>query len=119
MLFKKRGNVEPIPTPTTEQSELADYYAILPPVEQHMSVPPDPIKERLFQLLKVGDVVVGRIVSLKEFGLFVQIVSVCSDKARYMEVCDIIALLPASELSDRYSKAVKVSEILSNINILC
>lgn len=112
MLFKKRNEVQPVTPSTLPQSEEADYCAILPPIEQHMGVPPEKCKDRLFRILQVGDVVIGRIVSLKEFGLFVQLVSLCSGKERYFEGSEVIALLPAAELSDRFSKAVKVREMI-------
>ena len=101
--LKNDGEEEESPTITH-----SDYYAILPPLEQYMVVPPDESRKRLFQLLHVGDVVTGRIVSIKEFGLFVQLIALCDDRARYVEKSEVIALIPAGELSDRFSKAVKV-----------
>ncbi|XP_066267503.1 tetratricopeptide repeat protein 14-like [Branchiostoma lanceolatum] len=75
-----------------------DYYAVLPPLEQFMAVPILPAKERFYKMVQSGDIVVGKIVSLKDFGFFVKLLCLTSGGARDIQDMDITALCPSSDL---------------------
>ncbi|XP_022093740.1 uncharacterized protein LOC110980955 [Acanthaster planci] len=112
LLFQQQGNED---QPLKESSpvkdaEKSDYYAILPPLEQFLEVHPDVCQERLFDVLKVGDVVVGQILSTKEFGIFAKLLALCRDTFRFLEECEVVALLPAAELRDKFSHVASVDD---------
>ena len=96
--------------PLAKDDEKSDYYAIIPPLEQFMGIDIEVCQEKVFGLLKVGDVVCGRILTTKEFGIFVKLLALCKDTSRFLEDCEVVALLPAGELRDRFSNVASVGD---------
>ncbi|KAI8495141.1 Tetratricopeptide repeat protein 14 [Branchiostoma belcheri] len=75
-----------------------DYYAVLPPLEQFMGVPMLPAKDRFYKMVQPGDTVVGKIVSMKDFGFFVKLLCLTGGAARDVQDMDITALCLSSDL---------------------
>ncbi|XP_019619821.1 PREDICTED: tetratricopeptide repeat protein 14-like isoform X4 [Branchiostoma belcheri] len=75
-----------------------DYYAVLPPLEQFMGVPILPAKDRFYKMVEPGDTVVGKIVSMKDFGFFVKLLCLTGGAARDVQDMDITALCLSSDL---------------------
>ncbi|XP_078693684.1 uncharacterized protein LOC144923196 [Branchiostoma floridae x Branchiostoma belcheri] len=75
-----------------------DYYAVLPPLEQFMGVPMLPAKDRFYKMVEPGDTVVGKIVSMKDFGFFVKLLCLTGGAARDVQDMDITALCLSSDL---------------------
>ncbi|XP_038050087.1 uncharacterized protein LOC119723484 [Patiria miniata] len=96
--------------PSAKDAEKLDYYAILPPLEQFLEVDPDVSQERLFDILKVGDAVVGQILSTKNFGIFVKLLALCQDTPRFLDECEVVALLPTGELRDKFSHVASIDD---------
>lgn len=92
------------------EAEKSDYFAILPPLEQFLHVPSKYRREHLFDILKVGDIVIGKVKSVKDFGMFLQLSCLCGEYSRYIEDCDVIALLPAADIGDRFSQKVTLED---------
>ncbi|XP_071798123.1 uncharacterized protein [Asterias amurensis] len=96
--------------PLAKDDEKSDYYAIIPPLEQFMGIDIEVCQEKVFGLLKVDDVVCGRVLTTKEFGIFVKLLALCKDTSRFLEDCEVVALLPAGELRDRFSNVASVGD---------
>ncbi|PIK57724.1 putative filaggrin [Apostichopus japonicus] len=92
------------------EAEKSDYFAILPPLEQFMKIPSKYRKKHLFGVLQAGDIVIGKVKSVKDFGMFLQLLCVCGEYSRYIEDCDVIALLPAADIGDRFSQKVQLDD---------
>lgn len=52
----------------------SDHYAIMPPLEQFMEIPSMDRRELFFRDIERGDIVIGRISSIREFGFFMVLI---------------------------------------------
>ncbi|XP_075426833.1 tetratricopeptide repeat protein 14 isoform X2 [Ascaphus truei] len=87
----------------SESNELTDYYAVMPPLEQFMEVPSREKSELFFRDVERGDVVVGRINSIREFGFFVVLISMGSGILRDLSTLEISALCPVRDVPSQSS----------------
>ncbi|XP_069753234.1 tetratricopeptide repeat protein 14 isoform X2 [Narcine bancroftii] len=78
--------------------ETEDYYAIMPPLEQLMEVPSDDKRQYFFRDIERGDIVIGRISSIREFGFFIKLISLGGDLERDIESLEITALCPIRDV---------------------
>lgn len=56
----------------------SDHYAVMPPLEQFMEIPGMDRRELFFRDIERGDIVIGRISSIREFGFFMVLICVGS-----------------------------------------
>ncbi|XP_062901720.1 tetratricopeptide repeat protein 14 isoform X1 [Mobula hypostoma] len=78
--------------------ETEDYYAIMPPLEQLMEVPGDDKRQYFFRDIERGDIVIGRVTSIREFGFFLTLISLGGDLGRDIESLEITALCPVRDV---------------------
>ncbi|XP_048460641.1 tetratricopeptide repeat protein 14 isoform X2 [Rhincodon typus] len=78
--------------------ETEDYYAIMPPIEQLMEVPSDDKRQYFFRDIERGDIVIGRVTSIRDFGFFVMLISLGGDLVRDIESLEITALCPIRDV---------------------
>ncbi|XP_078063046.1 tetratricopeptide repeat protein 14 isoform X2 [Mustelus asterias] len=78
--------------------ETEDYYAIMPPVEQLMEVPSDDKRQYFFRDIERGDIVIGRVASIRDFGFFMTLISLGGDLRRDIESLEITALCPVRDV---------------------
>ncbi|XP_059800726.1 tetratricopeptide repeat protein 14 isoform X5 [Hypanus sabinus] len=78
--------------------ETEDYYAIMPPLEQLMEVPGDDKRQYFFRDIERGDIVIGRVASIREFGFFLTLISLGGDLGRDIESLEITALCPVRDV---------------------
>ncbi|XP_067898456.1 tetratricopeptide repeat protein 14 isoform X2 [Heterodontus francisci] len=78
--------------------ETEDYYAIMPPVEQLMEVPSDDKRQYFFRDIERGDIVIGRVASIRDFGFFITLISFGGDLGRDIESLEITALCPVRDV---------------------
>ncbi|XP_067272496.1 tetratricopeptide repeat protein 14 isoform X2 [Pseudorasbora parva] len=82
-------------TPADEwQEESGEAYAIMPPLEQFMEVSFDERRELFYRDVERGDMVIGRINSIRDFGLFVTLLCTAGGLERDIEDLEIKALCP-------------------------
>ncbi|PNJ69001.1 TTC14 isoform 4 [Pongo abelii] len=62
----------PATSEINEDSE--DHYAVMPPLEQFMEIPSMDRRELFFRDIERGDIVIGRISSIREFGFFMVLI---------------------------------------------
>jgi len=79
---------------TVNVSCVAEYYAVMPPLERFMEVPREERRELFFRDIERGDIVIGRITSIREFGFFM--VLICLGSGIIREIADL-------EITVRYS----------------
>ncbi|XP_041071808.1 tetratricopeptide repeat protein 14 isoform X1 [Carcharodon carcharias] len=87
-------------TASTElnDEETEDYYAIMPPMEQLMEVPSDDKRQYFFRDIERGDIVIGRVASIRDFGFFMTLISLGGDLRRDIESLEITALCPVRDV---------------------
>lgn len=73
---------------------LAECYAVMPPLERFLEVPREERRELFFRDIERGDIVIGRITSIREFGFFM--VLICLGSGVIREIADL-------EITVRYS----------------
>ncbi|XP_075124692.1 tetratricopeptide repeat protein 14 isoform X2 [Leptodactylus fuscus] len=73
-------------------------YAVMPPLEQFMEVSSGQKRELLFRDVERGDVVIGRITSIRDFGFFMVLISMGSGILRDLEPLEISALCPLRDV---------------------
>ncbi|KAL0159312.1 hypothetical protein M9458_043037, partial [Cirrhinus mrigala] len=77
-------------TPADEwQEESGEAYAIMPPLEQFMEVSFEERRELFYRDVERGDMVIGRINSVREFGLFVTLLCTAGGLERDIEDLEI------------------------------
>ncbi|XP_062438512.1 tetratricopeptide repeat protein 14 [Rhea pennata] len=81
---------------TLEENE--EYYAVMPPLEQFMEVPREDRRELFFQDIERGDIVIGRITSIREFGFFMVLICLGSGVIREISDLEITALCPLRDV---------------------
>ncbi|XP_077344037.1 tetratricopeptide repeat protein 14 isoform X1 [Lithobates pipiens] len=78
-------------------------YAVMPPLEQFMEVPSGQKKELFFRDVERGDIVIGRITSIRDFGFFVVLIAMGSGILRDVETLEISALCPVRDVPSQSS----------------
>nr|XP_009682206.1 PREDICTED: tetratricopeptide repeat protein 14 [Struthio camelus australis] len=81
---------------TIEENE--EYYAVMPPLEQFMEVPREDRRELFFRDIERGDIVIGRITSIREFGFFMVLICLGSGVIREISDLEITALCPLRDV---------------------
>lgn len=61
---------------------IPDLYAVMPPLEQFMEMPSMDRRELFFRDIERGDIVIGRISSIREFGFFMVLICLGSGIVR-------------------------------------
>nr|CAH91705.1 hypothetical protein [Pongo abelii] len=86
----------PATSEINEDSE--DHYAVMPPLEQFMEIPSMDRRELFFRDIERGDIVIGRISSIREFGFFMVLICLGSGIMRdiaHLEIT-VVQLLAVS-----------------------
>lgn len=78
--------------------ENEEYYAVMPPLEQFMEVPGEIRRELFFRDIERGDIVIGRITSIREFGFFMVLMCLGSGFIRQIDDLQISALCPLRDV---------------------
>ncbi|XP_063298768.1 tetratricopeptide repeat protein 14 [Pelobates fuscus] len=90
-----------------ENSESAEStegsYAVMPPLEQFMEVPNVEKKELFFRDVERGDVVIGKITSIRDFGFFMALMAMGSGILRDLAALEISALCPIRDVPSQSS----------------
>ncbi|XP_061861731.1 tetratricopeptide repeat protein 14 isoform X1 [Colius striatus] len=81
---------------TIEENE--EYYAVMPPLERFMEVPREDRREFFFRDIERGDIVIGRITSIREFGFFMVLICLGSGIIREISDLDLTALCPLRDV---------------------
>ncbi|XP_042314480.1 tetratricopeptide repeat protein 14 [Sceloporus undulatus] len=79
------------------------YYAVMPPLEQFMDVPSTERRELFFRDIERGDIVIGRISSIREFGFFMVLFCLRSGVVREIADLEITALCPLRDVPSQSS----------------
>uniref|UniRef100_A0A8C3X977 Tetratricopeptide repeat domain 14 n=1 Tax=Catagonus wagneri TaxID=51154 RepID=A0A8C3X977_9CETA len=87
-------------TPTTSEinEDSEDHYAVMPPLEQFMEIPGMDRRELFFRDIERGDIVIGRISSIREFGFFMVLICLGSGIMRDISHLEITALCPLRDV---------------------
>ncbi|XP_036442165.1 tetratricopeptide repeat protein 14 isoform X3 [Colossoma macropomum] len=87
-------------TPVEEewQEDLREPYAIMPPLEQFMEVSYEERRELFYRDVERGDLVIGRITSIRDFGFFVNLLCTAGDFERDIEDLEITGLCPIRDV---------------------
>ncbi|XP_069474773.1 tetratricopeptide repeat protein 14 isoform X3 [Ambystoma mexicanum] len=88
---------------TEKNDESEGYYAVMPPLEQFMDVPNRKKREMFFRDVERGDVVIGRISSIREFGFFIVLSCLGSGILRDVLPLEINALCPLRDVPSHSS----------------
>ncbi|KAB0373988.1 hypothetical protein FD755_014244 [Muntiacus reevesi] len=75
-----------------------DCYAVMPPLEQFMEIPSMDRRELFFRDIERGDIVIGRISSIREFGFFMVLICLGSGIMRDISHLEITALCPLRDM---------------------
>ncbi|XP_025769620.1 tetratricopeptide repeat protein 14 [Puma concolor] len=75
-----------------------DGYAVMPPLEQFMEIPSMDRRELFFRDIERGDIVIGRISSIREFGFFMVLICLGSGIIRDISHLEITALCPLRDV---------------------
>uniref|UniRef100_A0A2K5DIM9 Tetratricopeptide repeat domain 14 n=1 Tax=Aotus nancymaae TaxID=37293 RepID=A0A2K5DIM9_AOTNA len=86
----------PVTSEINEDSE--DHYAVMPPLEQFMEIPSVDRRELFFRDIERGDIVIGRISSIREFGFFMVLICLGSGIMRDISHLEITALCPLRDV---------------------
>nr|XP_056705651.1 tetratricopeptide repeat protein 14 [Euleptes europaea] len=92
-----------VPTTTEANEENEDYYATMPPLEQFMDIPCAERRELFFRDIERGDIVIGRISSIREFGFFMVLFCLRSGVIREVADLEITALCPLRDVPSHSS----------------
>ncbi|XP_051978050.1 tetratricopeptide repeat protein 14 [Xyrauchen texanus] len=85
--------------PTEEwQEDSEEAYAMMPPLEQFMEVSYEERRELFYRDVERGDMVIGRINSVRDFGLFVTLLCTGGGLERDIEDLEIKALCPLRDV---------------------
>nr|XP_045017393.1 tetratricopeptide repeat protein 14 isoform X2 [Jaculus jaculus] len=74
------------------------HYAVVPPLEQFMEIPSMDRRELFFRDIERGDIVIGRISSIREFGFFMVLICLGSGIMRDISHLEITALCPLRDV---------------------
>ncbi|XP_058518206.1 tetratricopeptide repeat protein 14 isoform X2 [Ochotona princeps] len=86
----------PADSEVNEDSE--DRFAVMPPLEQFMEIPSMDRRELFFRDIERGDIVIGRITSIREFGFFMVLICLGSGIVRDISHLEITALCPLRDV---------------------
>uniref|UniRef100_A0ACB8FBS2 Uncharacterized protein n=1 Tax=Sphaerodactylus townsendi TaxID=933632 RepID=A0ACB8FBS2_9SAUR len=92
-----------VPTTAEASEENEDYYATMPPLEQFMDIPSAERRELFFRDIERGDIVIGRISSIREFGFFMVLFCLRSGVIREVADLEITALCPLRDVPSHSS----------------
>lgn len=70
-------------------AEFTEPYAIMPPLEQFMDVSYEERRDLFYRDVERGDVVIGRITSIRDFGFFVNLLCTAGGMERDVEDLEI------------------------------
>lgn len=68
---------------------VSEPYAIMPPLERFMDVPHEERRELFYRDVERGDIAVGRITSIRDFGLFMNLLCTAGGLERDVEDLEI------------------------------
>ncbi|XP_061680937.1 tetratricopeptide repeat protein 14 isoform X1 [Syngnathoides biaculeatus] len=87
-------------TPKEEEDgdEAAEAYAVMPPLELFMEVPFEERRAMLYRDLERGDIVVGRINNIREYGFFLTLICMAGGLNRDIEDLELSALCHIKEI---------------------
>ncbi|XP_041704935.1 tetratricopeptide repeat protein 14-like isoform X2 [Coregonus clupeaformis] len=80
------------------EEEGEEPYAIMPPLEQFMEVSFEERRNLLYRDIERGDIVIGRINSIREFGFFVTLICMGGGLERDIEDLELTALCPLRDV---------------------
>ncbi|KAF5909834.1 tetratricopeptide repeat protein 14 isoform X1, partial [Clarias magur] len=80
------------------QEEAQEPYAIMPPLEQFMDISYNMRRELFYRDVERGDVVIGRITSIRDFGFFVNLLCTAGGMERDVEDLEITGLCPIRDV---------------------
>ncbi|XP_061049357.1 tetratricopeptide repeat protein 14 isoform X1 [Eubalaena glacialis] len=86
------------PTTSEVNEDDEEHYAIMPPLEQFMEIPSMDRRELFFRDIERGDIVIGRISSIREFGFFMVLICLGSGIMRDISHLEITALCPLRDV---------------------
>ncbi|NXP03500.1 TTC14 protein, partial [Thinocorus orbignyianus] len=96
LLFAHAWKPNGPPADNIEEDE--ECYAVMPPLERFMEVPREDRREFFFRDIERGDIVIGRITSIREFGFFMVLICLGSGIVREISDLDITALCPLRDV---------------------
>ncbi|NXJ65974.1 TTC14 protein, partial [Rostratula benghalensis] len=96
LLFAHSWKPNGPPADNIEENE--ECYAVMPPLERFMEVPREDRREFFFRDVERGDIVMGRITSIREFGFFMVLVCLGSGIVREISDLEITALCPLRDV---------------------
>uniref|UniRef100_A0A4W3ITG1 S1 motif domain-containing protein n=1 Tax=Callorhinchus milii TaxID=7868 RepID=A0A4W3ITG1_CALMI len=96
LLFAQSWRSAPVTEVNDDEAE--EYYAIMPPMEQFMEIPDDEKRQYFFRDIERGDVVIGRITSIRDFGFFIKLICLGGGLSRDIEALEITALCPVRDV---------------------
>ncbi|XP_066503964.1 tetratricopeptide repeat protein 14 isoform X2 [Hoplias malabaricus] len=87
-------------TPAEDEchDDIREPYAIMPPLEQFMEVSYEERRELFYRDVERGDIVIGRITSIRDFGFFVNLLCTAGDFERDVEDLEITGLCPVRDV---------------------
>ncbi|XP_053567817.1 tetratricopeptide repeat protein 14 [Bombina bombina] len=100
LLFAASWNAQA--TPGSQESN-EGYSAVVPPLEKFMEVPNVEKKELFFRDVERGDIVIGRIASIREFGFFMVLICMGGGILREISTLEISALCPVRDVPSKSS----------------
>ncbi|XP_047231168.1 tetratricopeptide repeat protein 14 isoform X2 [Girardinichthys multiradiatus] len=86
------------PQQDEEEEEDGEPYAIMPPVELFMELPYEERRSMIYRDLERGDVVVGRINNIREYGFFLTLLCMAGGLKRDIEDLELSALCHVREI---------------------
>ncbi|XP_011248009.1 tetratricopeptide repeat protein 14 isoform X6 [Mus musculus] len=84
--------------PSEVHDDNDNLYAVMPPLEQFMEMPSMDRRELFFRDIERGDIVIGRISSIREFGFFMVLICLGSGIVRDISHLEITALCPLRDV---------------------
>uniref|UniRef100_A0A4W4GIS2 S1 motif domain-containing protein n=1 Tax=Electrophorus electricus TaxID=8005 RepID=A0A4W4GIS2_ELEEL len=80
------------------QEATQELYAVIPPLEQFMDVPYEERRDIFYRDVERGDMVIGRITSIRDFGFFVSLICTAGGLERDIEDLEITGLCPIRDV---------------------
>ncbi|XP_037830181.1 tetratricopeptide repeat protein 14 isoform X2 [Kryptolebias marmoratus] len=81
-----------------EEEEAGEPYAIMPPLEVFMELPDEERRAMIYRDLEKGDIVVGRINNIREYGFFLTLLCMAGGLKRDIEDLELSALCHIREI---------------------
>ncbi|XP_076879957.1 tetratricopeptide repeat protein 14 isoform X2 [Brachyhypopomus gauderio] len=86
------------PAEDESQEGSKELYAVMPPLEQFMEVPYEDRRDFFYRDVERGDMVIGRITSIRDFGFFVNLICTAGGLERDIEDLEITGLCPVRDV---------------------